>query len=140
LLDELERYRPTRDAYSPLALHFNFPHNTLVAIVTLALLQGKPQPLTLNALFAEEKAARSPEEAAALPEEAAPSPDDAPSPEDAAPSREGSQEMLARTLMAFSRSSPDRLGYRGAMLVAYDPLSGMRSFSMTTEALRKCLE
>ena len=165
LLDELERHRPRRDAYSPLALHFNFPHNTLVAIVTLALLQGKPQPLTLNALFAEEETAGfreeapastegapTPEEAAVLPKEVAALPEEAAAeeaatlsedaaalPEEAAASAEDSREMLARTLMAFSRSSPDRLGYRGAMLVAYDPLSGMRSFSMTTEALRKTL-
>jgi len=47
------------------------------------------------------------------------------------------QEALARILMAFSRASPDRLGHRGAILVAYDPLSAMRSYSMTTKALRK---
>lgn len=110
LLEELERHRPTKTAYAPLALHFNFPHNTLVAIVTLALLEGKPQPLPLNALFTRE-------------------PDDPPEGE--------TQEGLARTLMAFSEGSPDRLGYRGAMLVAYDPLSAMRSFSMTTKALKK---
>ncbi|MDX1495483.1 MAG: hypothetical protein R3253_15555, partial [Longimicrobiales bacterium] len=104
--------RPTKTGYAPLALHFNFPHNALVAIVTLALLEGRPQPLPLNALFVREL-------------------DDPPEGE--------SQEGLARTLMAFSGGSPDRLGYRGAMLVAYDPLSAMRSFSMTTKALKKSL-
>ncbi|MDX1493361.1 MAG: hypothetical protein R3253_04830, partial [Longimicrobiales bacterium] len=54
LLDELERHRPTKTGYAPLALHFNFPHNALVAIVTLALLEGRPQPLPLNALFVRE--------------------------------------------------------------------------------------
>ncbi|MGB1780484.1 MAG: hypothetical protein ACPHQP_13070, partial [Longimicrobiales bacterium] len=95
----------------PLALHFNFPHNTLVAIVTLALLEARPQPLTLNDLFVPEFETGTHE----------------------------TQEHLARTLMAFSRSSPDRLGYRGAMLVAYDPLSGLRSFTMARDTLRKGL-
>jgi hypothetical protein len=110
LLEGLERHRPTKTSYAPLALHFNFPHNVLVAIVTLALLQSRPQPLPLNALFTREL-------------------DDPPEGE--------TQEDLARTLMAFSGGSPDRLGHRGAMLVAYDPLSAMRSFSMTTKALRE---
>jgi hypothetical protein len=113
VLDELEAFRPSRDRYSPLSLHFNFPHNTLVAIVTLALLEGRPQALSLNALFHDAMETRPDEE---------------------------TQEGLARTLMAFSRSRPERLGYRGAMLVAYDPLSGMRSFSMTTDTLRKSLD
>lgn len=113
LLGELERHRPTKASYAPLALHFNFPHNALVAIVTLALLEGKPQALSLNDLFTRE-----------LPE----------------PPEGETQEGLARTLMAFSGGSPDRLGRRGAMLVAYDPLSAMRSFSMTTKALRESLE
>lgn len=110
LLEALEAHRPTKTSYAPLALHFNFPHNALVAIVTLALLEGRPQPLPLNALFTRE-----------LDE----------------PHEGETQEGLARALMAFSGGSPDRLGYRGAMLVAYDPLSAMRSFSMTTKVLRE---
>ncbi|MDE0899485.1 MAG: hypothetical protein OSA81_10740 [Longimicrobiales bacterium] len=117
LLEDLEAFRPERSGYAPLALHFNFPHNALVAIVTLALLESKPQGLPLNALFDEAFAGTSGGEL----------------------SRE-TQEGLARTLMAFSGASSDRLGYRGAMLVAYDPLSGMRSFSMTVDTLRKSLE
>lgn len=112
LLEDLETHRPTKESYSPLALHFNFPHNTLVAILTLALLEGRPQALSLNDLFIRERSD--------LPDEE-------------------TQEGLARMLMAFSRGSPDRLGYQGAMLVAYDPLSGMRSFSLTRDALRKSL-
>lgn len=112
LLADLERHRPTKKAYAPLALHFNFPHNTLVAMVTLALLEGKPQRLALNDLFSRDL-------------------EDPPEGE----TREG----LARTLMAFSGGSPDRLGHRGAMLVAYDPLSAMRTFSMTVKALAKSL-
>lgn len=110
LLEALESHQPTKTAYAPLAFHFNFPHNALVAVVTLALLEGRPQPLPLNALFTRELA-------------------DPPEGE--------TQEGLARTLMAFSRGSTDRLGHRGAVLVAYDPLSAMRSYSMTAKALRK---
>jgi hypothetical protein len=113
----LEAFRPERSGYAPLALHFNFPHNALVAIVTLALLESKPQGLSLNALFDQAFAGTSGGELGGE-----------------------TQEGLARTLMAFSGASSDRLGYRGAMLVAYDPLSGMRSFSMTVDTLRKSLE
>jgi hypothetical protein len=111
VLDELEAHRPPKDGWAPLSLHFNFPHNALVAVVTLALLEGRPQALPLNALFEEGER------------------------EGAAESKEG----LSRTLMAFSRGSPDRLGYRGAMLVAYDPLSALRTFSMTVDTIRKSL-
>ena len=47
---------------------------------------------------------------------------------------------LARARMAFSRGSPERLGYRGAMLVAYDHLSGLRSYSLTVDTIAKSLE
>lgn len=112
LLRDFEGRRPSKEAYAPLSLHFNFPHNTLVAILTLALLEGKPQTLPLNALFGREMER---------------GPDDE------------TQEGLARTLMAFSSGSPDRLGAHGAILVAYDPLSGIRSFSMTSDAIRESL-
>ena len=113
LLDDFEALRPAKDSYAPLALHFNFPHNTLMAIVTLALLEGKPQSLPLNALFVQEMS-------------------DLPGDE--------TQAGLARALMAFSRGSPERLGYRGAMLVAYDHLSGLRSYSLTVDTIAKSLE
>jgi len=111
LVEELGTHRPTKSTYSPLSLHFNFPHNVMVAMVTLALLEGRPRPFPINVLF---------ESARELP-------------------GEGTQEGLARSLMAFSKARPDSLGRRGAMLVAYDPLSGMRSFSMTTKTLREAL-
>ncbi len=115
LVEELERHRPAKDAYSPLALHFNFPHNTLVAIVATALLTGRPQPLPLNVLFTREHGLAGGDE-----------------------SRPG-PAALARALTAYSGESPDRLGAHGALLVAYDPLSGRRSFSMTVDALRGAL-
>ena len=112
LLADLERFRPGREGFAPLGLLFNFPHNVLVAIVTLALTNSRPQPLPINLLFeGQVKTAEG----------------------------DNGQEDLARDLMAYSGASPDRLGYRGAKLIAYDPLSGMRSFSMTLDTLKKSL-
>ena len=118
LLLDLERLRPDRDRYAPLGLLFNFPHNTLVAIVTLALMTSTPQPLPINALFEE-----STDDGAIQ----------------GSPQGAGAQASLARELMDFSGASPERLGYRGAKLIAYDPLSGMRSFAMTIDTLKKSL-
>lgn len=109
LLAKLEAHRPTKERYSPLSLHFNFPHNALVAAVTLSLMESTPAPLPLDVLF------------------------EAPAAEDGGVA----QEHFARVLMAFSGGSLDRLGHRGAMLIAYDPLSGMRSYSMMTRTLSK---
>ena len=109
LLEEFEIQKPDKNTYAPLALHFNFPHNTVVATATLALLEGRPQPLTLNDLFVSEFETGVNE----------------------------TQKSLAEKLMDFSRGTSDRLGHRGSMLVAYDPLSGLRSFSMTRDTLRK---
>jgi hypothetical protein len=116
LLEEMATHRPSRELYSPLALHFNFPHNALVAILMTALLAGEPQPLPLNALFMPDHGPHAEEGESASP-----------------------PERLARELMAYSGASRDRLGAHGALLVAYDPYSGARSFSMTLDAIRKGL-
>lgn len=110
LLDAFEAHAPTRDGYSPLALHFNFPHNAVVATVALALLEALPSPLPLDVLYSTPR----PEEAEAF-------------------------ERFARRLMAYSNGRAERLGARGAMLVAYDPLSAMRSYSMTVDSLKRSL-
>ena len=126
LLDEIEGFRPSKEAYSPLSLHFNFPHNTLVAIVAMALLAGEPQRLPLNALFVRERARRDG------------SAQGGPTPDGLAP-EVSAQEALARALMSYSGASQDRRGIQGAMLVAYDPYSGLRSFTMTVDTIRKSL-
>ena len=105
LLDELEGHRPSKEAYAPLSLHFNFPHNALVALLSMALLAGAPQPTPLNALFERDAG--------------------------------GQRAALARAMTDFAGGSASRLGARGAMLVAYDPYSGLRSFTLTVDALRK---
>lgn len=108
LLADLDRHAPKRGHYSPLGLLFNFPHNALVAQVTLALLESKPRAVSINALFEHT--------------------DDR--------ERSAELERLAGDLMAFSRASPDRLGYKGSMLIAYDPLTALRGHAMTMETLR----
>lgn len=108
LLAHLDRHAPQRERYSPLGLLFNFPHNALIAQVTLALLESKPRAVSINALFEHT--------------------DDR--------ERSGELERLATDLMAFSRASPDRLGYKGSMLIAYDPLTAKRGHAMTMETLR----
>jgi hypothetical protein len=41
MVEEMQLQAPGKQRYAPLALHFNFPHNTLVAMVTLALLEAR---------------------------------------------------------------------------------------------------
>ncbi len=112
LMAEWSALEPGRDGYSPLGLLFNFPHNALVGIVTMAMLESRPQSIPINALFEEEADAGVPA---------------------------GTQRALAERLMEFSEASPERLGYRGARLIVYDALSGMRSYSLTVDTLTKSL-
>lgn len=112
LLEEFEAHRPSNDAYSPLGLHFNFPHNALVAMVTVALLAGSPEPLSLNALLMSEDTSGAGDEA---------------------------REALARKLMEYSGSSPEKLDEHGAMLIVYDPYAGLASFTMALKTIKKHL-
>jgi hypothetical protein len=41
----------SKDAYSPISLHFNFPHNALVATVALALVGANETNLPLDAFL-----------------------------------------------------------------------------------------
>ena len=111
LLQELEEHRPSKESYAPLSLYFNFPHNALVAIVTLALLDSEPQALAFNELFESG---------------------------DRAGEGDSAREKLARALTEFS-GRPERVGYRGALLVAYDPQSAIWTYNMTLKTLREGL-
>lgn len=53
LLEAFEPLRPDGAAYSPVAFQFNFPHNVLIPMVTLALVQGVDPELNVgfNALL-----------------------------------------------------------------------------------------
>lgn len=110
LLDDFERHRPRRDRYSPLQLHFNFPHNALVAKVLIALHRGSPLNVPMDALFLT----RTTDEEA-LEETAA----------------------FARTLMDYSGVNPQGYDQHGAMFVVYDHKAGLRHFNMALRIIRK---
>jgi hypothetical protein len=113
LLEEFQRHRPAPPSYSPLAFQFNFPHNVLIPMVTLALIQGRdPQlDLSLNALLTRER------------EENAP----------------GSPSVLARTLMAYAGYSPERRGGRRTLMITYDPNAALLSFSRAMTQMSEAL-
>ena len=108
LLEEFVRFAPSEASYSPISFYFNFTHNLLKAVVVDALLRGEPWRTGLNDLLTGVSV-----------------------------ETEGLQgsETLARTLMAYARSSPDR--YRGRLVpvIVYDPRKGRRAFSTTLEKL-----
>jgi hypothetical protein len=110
LLRRFEHYRPSATAYSPISFFFNFSHNVLKGIVVDALLRAKPWSRTLNDLFTG-------------------MPRDEPDAE--------SRETLARTLMGYARSSPDRIGGRPTPVIVYDPWAGRRAFAVAMRKLKE---
>ena len=108
LLEEFARLRPGREAYSPLSFHCNFPHNAIMAKVSIQLADENAPNLPMDAMF---KGAHA---------------------------REGADhpEALARYLMAYSGARPERLGRRGARLIIYDPTVGLRYYKMALQAMR----
>jgi hypothetical protein len=109
LLEEIEALMPSRDAYSPLSLQFNFPHNALVALMVIALIGGVAPNVPFNALLT--------------------TPPDPPSGDAAA--------LLARAITGYAAAHPERRGERRILPVAYNESVGLRSFSWTMGALRK---
>lgn len=110
LLAAFETHRPTETAYSPLSFFFNFSHNVVKGTVVDALLWGEAWDLTLNDLFTG--VAREGVE-------------------------EGSQQLLATTLMGYARSNPDRIRGRLMPVIVYDPQSGRRAFTIAMEKLQQ---
>lgn len=108
LLQAFETYRPTDTAYSPLSFYFNFAHNVVKGAVVDAVLWGDPWDLSLNDLLT----------GIARPEV-----------------EEGSQQLLATTLMGYARSNPDRIRGRLMPVIVYDPQAGRRAFSIALEKL-----
>jgi len=102
LLEEFERHRPSDHAYSPLSFFFNFSQNVLKGTVIDSLLWGDPWKLTLNDLLT------------GIPR---------------GDTNRASKETLARTLMRYARSSPDRIRGRPVPAIVYDPPSGRRAFT-----------
>jgi hypothetical protein len=108
LLADFVRLRPDTTVYSPIHLHFNFPHTALVSKVLIALHRGSDQNLPVDALLVGDRTA-----------------------EGAEPAR------LARTLMDYSRVNPQGFDAHGAMLVVHDPQAGLRHYNMALHAIRK---
>jgi hypothetical protein len=108
LLADFERYRPSDDVYSPLSFFFNFSHNVVKGTIVDALLWGEPWSLTFNDLLT------------GLP---------------AGGETGASKQKLARTLMAYAVSSPDRIRGRPMPVIVYDPPAGRQAFATTMRRL-----
>lgn len=110
LLEECERHRPSDEAYSPLSFFYNFSHNVLKGTVIDALLRGEPWALTFNDLLT------------GIPREG---------------TKGQSRKALARMLMGYARSSPDRIRGRLMPVIVYDSWAGRLAFAETMRALRE---
>jgi hypothetical protein len=110
LVTAFERYRPTPQAFSPLAFFFNFSHNVVKGMVIDALLRGKPWRLTLNDLLTA-------------------------APRDLTDG--DSREALATTLMGYARANPHRIRGKLMPVIVYDPSAGRRAFSITLQKLKE---
>ncbi|MBM3808022.1 MAG: hypothetical protein FJW22_07470 [Acidimicrobiia bacterium] len=110
LLAAFERYRPTDTAYSPLSFYFNFSHNVVKGTVVDALLWGEAWDVSMNDLLCGVPRAGL---------------------------EEGSQQLLATTLMAYARSNPDRIRGKLMPVIVYDPQSGRRAYTVAMDKLRE---
>ena len=108
LLDAFQRYRPSDHAYSPLSFFFNFSHNVVKGAVVDALLWGEAWDVSMNDLLTGVPRAGL---------------------------EEGSQQLLATTLMAYARSNPDSIRGQLMPVIVYDPQSGRRAYTVTMEKL-----
>ena len=108
LLESFQRYRPSDTAYSPISLFFNFSHNVVKGTVVDALLWGEAWDVSMNDLLTGVPRARL---------------------------EEGSQQLLATTLMAYARSNPDRIRGKLMPVIVYDPQAGRRAYTVAMEKL-----
>lgn len=153
LLEEFARLRPDREAYSPLSYHCNFPHNAIMAKVSIQLADENAPNLPMDAMFTRAEPWRPADPGslasggsdavahaggAGMPdaEAAAMAGDSSAAARAAAFMSADHPEALARYLMAYSGASPERLGRRGARLIIYDPNVGLRYYKMALQALR----
>ncbi|MCY4646238.1 MAG: hypothetical protein OXE73_05130 [Gammaproteobacteria bacterium] len=140
LLVEFAGLRPDREAYSPLSFHCNFPHNAIMAKVSIHLADENAPNLPMDAMFTRAEGWRpgeASEAAAAAAEGSGPAAeDDASRAQPAEFVSANHPEALARYLMAYSGASPERLGRRGARLIIYDPNVGLRYYKMALQAMR----
>ena len=107
LLEAFERFRPGEDAYSPLGFFFNFSHHVVKGTVIDALLRGQPWRVSLNDLFTSR------------------------------PCDPDERVELATTLMAYARSSPDRIRGRPTPVIVYDARTGRSAFGYAMRVLKE---
>ena len=110
LLEEFRGHRPSEQDYSPISFFFNFSHNVLKATVVDALLRREGWALTLNDLLS------------GIPR---------------GEPMSASRETLARTLMGYARSSPERIRGRSVPVILYDPGAGQKAFTRTIHEIEK---
>ena len=127
LLEEFGRLRPDREAYSPLSFHCNFPHNAIMAKVSIQLADENAPNLPMDAMFTRADAWGG-GDSELVSGESGEAPGDFLS--------ANHPEALARYLMAYSGARPERLGRRGARLIIYDPNVGLRYYKMALQAMR----
>jgi hypothetical protein len=108
LLESFPKYRPSDQAYSPLSFFFNFSHNVVKGTVVDALLWGEAWDVSMTDLLTGVPRAGL---------------------------EEGSQQLLATTLMAYARSNPDRIRGRLMPVIVYDPQAGRRAYTVALEKL-----
>ena len=107
LLAEFERLRPDDRIYSPLSFFFNFSHNVLKGTIVDALLRGRAWDLSFNDLLT------------------------------GLGPKDESKAALARTLMGYARTSPDRIRGRLMPVIVFDPDAGREAFRIAMRKLRE---
>ena len=108
LLEAFQRYRPSDERYSPISFFFNFSHNVVKGTVVDALLWGEAWDVSMNDLLSGVPRAGL---------------------------EDGSQQLLATTLMAYARSNPDRIRGKLMPVIVYDPQAGRRAYTVAMEKL-----
>lgn len=110
LMPALTALSPGDDAYTPLALFFNFSHNLIKGTVVDAVLRDAPWTVSYNDLLTGESGGRSPLT---------------------------SRAALARVLMEYARRSPQRI--RGELLpvIVYEPEAGRECHAAMMSVLRQ---
>lgn len=107
LLRDFERHAPVGGGYSPLGLHFNFPHNATFAMAVLALVDEATPNLSLNTLLDGG--------------------------ETAGPA--SGVLGLAGRLTAFAAANPEPRGSRSVLGLYYDPDAALAAYQATRRAL-----
>lgn len=123
LLERFAQFRPDESQYSPVAFHFNFPHNAMKAALAMRLAGISVPDLPLDALF-EAPAAHPAEGLAGL----------GPTGEAGAGGRDGLILRYAQALDAYSRANPETIRDRRVMVLAYNVAAGLRMYRAATLA------